>query len=160
MANSDPAGAPERYRHWIARDSRAESFSTYENFDALAARVRKRSPRMGVGQAHFVAEAWATRADGRIVLRADPRHRLPNPVLYRRAEAEACWREVTAPVLMVGGEDSTMREAGHPHDGAFDFELPFPNCASALIPAAGHMLHFEAPAALAELVRDFLARNV
>ncbi len=160
LRNSDPARAPERYRAWIERAKREDAFSTYRDFDALAERVMKRSPRMDTARARFIAEAWAESRAGRVVLRADPRHRLPNPVLYRRAEAEACWRNVTAPVLMIGGEDSTMREAGHPHDGAFDFDLPFPNHESALIPRAGHMLHFEAPAALADLVRDFLAQNV
>ncbi len=160
LRNSDPERAPERYRLWIERGSREDAFSTYADFDALAERVIKRSPRMGAGRARFIAEAWAESRNGRVVLRADPRHRLPNPVLYRRAEAEACWRNVTAPVLMIGGEESTMREAGHPHDGAFDFDLPFPDSASALIPRAGHMLHFEAPEALASLVRDFLGQNV
>ena len=160
LEDSDPNRAPERYRTWIERCSGDESFSAYDDFDALAMRLQKRNPRMNAGRARFVAKAWAMRAEDRVVLRADPRHRLPNPVLYRRAEAEACWRNVTAPVLMIGGEDSTMRDAGHPHDGAFDFDLPFPDCASALIPGAGHMLHFEAPAELARLVRDFLEQNV
>ncbi len=160
LAESDPASAPERFRAWIERESRADGFSTYDDFESLAKRVLKRSPRLDAGRARFIAETWAVRRGDRVELRADPRHRLPNPVLYRRAEAEACWRQVAAPVLMIGGEDSAMRDAGHPHDGAFDFDLPFPVSRSALIPGAGHMLHFEAPVELASLVRDFLAQNV
>ena len=160
LRQSEPNKAPIRYRAWIERGSRESAFATYEDFDALAERVLQRSPRMDAGRARLVAEGWGERRDGRVVLRADPRHQLPNPVLYRRAEAEACWRNVTAPVLMIGGEDSSMREAGRPRDGAFDFDLPFPDSASALIPRAGHMLHFEAPLELAQLVRDFLTQNV
>ena len=160
LADSEPDKAPERYRAWIERGARGDAFATYDDFDALAERVLKRSPRLDAARARFVAETWARERDGRIVLCADPRHRLPNPVLYRRAEAEACWKNVSAPVLMIGGEDSSMRDAGHPHDGAFDFALPFPHTESAMIPRAGHMLHFEAPAELARLVRDFLAKTV
>ena len=37
---------------------------------------------------------------------SDPAHKRVNPVLYRIEEAEACWREVTAPVLWVEGAES------------------------------------------------------
>jgi pimeloyl-ACP methyl ester carboxylesterase len=160
LVESDPADAPRRYRRWIEREREAQAFSSYPDYAALAERIQKRSPAMGAAEARFVAEAWATGRDGEVVLRADPRHRLPNAVLYRRAEAEACWTAVTAPVLLVAGEQSRMLEAGHPHDGRFDFDLPYPNRRRVIVPTAGHMLHFEAPAALAGHVRDFLLENV
>ena len=156
LRDSDPADAPARYRTWIERGEEDEAFSDYAGFDALAAKIRKRSPAMSAEQAKFVAECWAVEQDGRVRLKADPRHRLPNAVLYRRAEAEACWRQVTAPVLMVAGETSTFRTGGHPHDGEFDFELPFPDSRTVILPGCGHMLHFEAPGALADVTRDFL----
>jgi pimeloyl-ACP methyl ester carboxylesterase len=160
LEDADPAGAPGRYRHWIERQRGQEAFSDYASFEVLAAKLLARNPGMGMDRARFVAECWAVERDGRVVLRADPRHRLPNPVLYRRAEAEACWRSVAAPVLMVAGEDSSFLGHGHPQDGAFDFDLPFPNASSVLIPGAGHMLHFEAPEALARHSRDFIGKSV
>jgi pimeloyl-ACP methyl ester carboxylesterase len=160
LEDADPDEAPGRYRRWIERQRQAEAFSDYPDFEALAARLLQRNPGMGADRAAFVAGCWAVERDGRVVLRADPRHRLPNPILYRRAEAEACWRRVEAPVLMVAGEDSAFLDRGHPQDGAFDFDLPFPDVTSVLIPAAGHMLHFEAPEALARHTRDFLDKNV
>ena len=160
LKDSDPAEAPARYRRWIERSDSEERFSDYADFAALAAKIQGRNPAMTAAAARFVAEAWAVERDGRVYLKADPKHRLPNPVLYRRAEAEACWRAVTAPVLMVAGETSTFREQGHPHDGVFDFELPFPDSRSILLPGSGHMLHFEAPGALAAATRDFLLPTV
>lgn len=160
LRDSDPADAPARYRRWIERANAGETFSDYPDFDSLAAKIRKQSPGMSAAAARFVAETWAVERDGRVHLKADPRHRLPNPVLYRRAEAEACWRAVTAPVLMIIGENSNFREQGHPHDGAFDFDLPFPDSRSVMLPDSGHMLHFEVPAALAIATRDFLAPTV
>lgn len=160
LRNSDPADAPARYRSWIERSGNSERFSDYADFAALAAKIQGRSPAMSAAAARFVAEQWAVERDDRVFLKADPKHRLPNPVLYRRAEAEACWRAVTAPVLMVAGENSSFREEGHPHDGMFDFELPFPDSQSVLLPASGHMLHFEAPDKLAAATRDFLAPTV
>ncbi len=160
LKDSDPADAPSRYRRWIERGSDDDAFSSYRDLDALADKIRARSPAMSEGQARFVAESWAEERDGRVVLKADPKHRWPNAVLYRRAEAEACWRAVEAPVLMVAGENSSFRTGGHPHDGEFDFGLPFADVRSVVLPGAGHMLHFEAPAALAEATRDFLLEKV
>jgi len=160
LANSDPADAPARYRRWIERAAREERFSEYDGFEALAARIQAQNTRMSLPAARFVAEQWAVRQNGRVRLKADPRHRLPNAVLYRRAEAEACWRAVTAPVLMLFGEHSRFVEQGHPHDGRFDFDLPFPDTTRRRIANSGHMLHFEAPRALAAATDDFLLKNV
>jgi len=160
LASSDPAEAPARYRRWVERAARKEHFLEYEDFAALAAKIQAQNPRMPEPAARFVAEQWAVRQNGRVRLKADPRHRLPNAVLYRRAEAEACWRAVTAPVLMLSGENSRFVERGHPHDGGFDFDLPFPVTVRRQLPDCGHMLHFEAPAALAAATDDFLSQNV
>ncbi len=146
MPDSDPGQAPARYRTWIERGRGSPAYAEYEDFDALASRIRKRNPRMSAGQAMFVARCWARRNDGGVVrLRADPLHKLPNPVLYRRAEAEACWRRIEAPVLVVCGSDSPYRG------------MSFPACSAVEIDLSGHMLHFEAPSELARAIETFLA---
>ncbi|MBX9811307.1 MAG: hypothetical protein K2Y16_06820 [Burkholderiales bacterium] len=37
---------------------------------------------------------------------SDPRHKIVNPYLFRIEEMLACWRRLTAPVLLVTGKDS------------------------------------------------------
>ena len=44
----------------------------------------------------------------RAALRADPVHKRVNPVLYRAAEVDACWRAITAPTLWVEGADTQV----------------------------------------------------
>ncbi len=149
MPDSDAARAPARYRLWIERGRETPAYSEYDDFDALATRVRKRNPRMSAEEALFVARCWARRNDDGVVqLRADPLHKLPNPVLYRRAEAEACWRRISAPVLAVCGGDSPWRE------------IEFPVGTPLEIEHSGHMLHFEAPRKLAQAIETFLGRNL
>lgn len=151
LIDSNPAGAPRHYRDWLEAEARNADFSRYPDFDSLAYRIRKRSPGMSAGAAGFVAREWATQEpDGQIRLRADPRHKLPNPVLYRRAEARACWDATTAEVLMVSGARSSFadRYAGSADD-------VYPEAARRVIPDAGHMLHFETPAALAAVIEEF-----
>lgn len=151
LPDSQPADAPRRYREWLEKGRDLPAPVVRPGFDNLADRIRRRSPRMSSSQARFVAHCWAaeTAAD-QVRLRMHPAHKLPNPVLYRRAEAEACWQAVAAPVLLVAGRRSDFPP---PHD------LPFPNARAAWIEDSGHMLHFEQPAALAALLEDFLVNS-
>jgi pimeloyl-ACP methyl ester carboxylesterase len=155
LADSNPLDAPERYRVWLERGRAAPAFRAFEDFDELACRIMQRSPRMTLAQARFVALAWATSGGGRLQLRADPAHKLPNAVLYRRAEAEACWRNATAPVLLVAGAESNILDMLGGAPGASSQAMPFPDCRSLVIDDAGHMVHFEAPQALAAAIEEF-----
>lgn len=151
LIDSNPANAPRHYRDWLQAEAREPDFSRYPDFDSLAHRIRRRSPGMSVAAAAFVAREWAAQEpDGQIRLRADPRHKLPNPVLYRRAEARACWNATTAEVLMIAGARSSFadRYAGSTDD-------IYPEAARRVVPDAGHMLHFETPSALAAAIEDF-----
>lgn len=154
LHDSDPADAPQRYREWIEAGRTPPLFSEYSSFSALEHRIRKRSPAIGDGEAGFVAREWAHEdADGRVHLRADAKHKSPNAVLYRRAEAAACWANVDADVLLISGDKS-------PFGAHFDARdsLQFPGCQTVVIAGAGHMIHYESAAALAQAIEHFLAK--
>jgi pimeloyl-ACP methyl ester carboxylesterase len=158
LAEGDPANAPEHYRRWITRSRTMPAYATYQCFDELAERILKRSPAMSRDKALFVAEHWAARRDnGSIEILADPAHKLPNAVQYRRAEAEACWNDVTARVLLVVGEDTDFTAAAKSWIDPDESAHPFRNETTAVIPGCGHMVHFEQPARLAAAVEGFLA---
>ena len=149
LHDSAPEEAPARYRDWLDRLRVSPAPTHRDDFATLAAAIQARNVGMSPAQAEFVARCWAEEApDGTVRLRFNPAHKLPNPVLYRRAEAEACWRNVAAEVLLVAGSRS---EFGSPED------LPFPRSRVAWIEVAGHMLHFEQPAALARTIEEFLS---
>ena len=151
LPDTAAAEAPARVHRWIELQRRRPPFGSYDNFDVLAQQIRKKSPGMSPARADFVAREWAAvAADGRVHLRADAAHKLPNPILYRRAEAEACWRRATARVLLVVGRDS-------PYAALLD--MPFADQETRWIEAAGHMLHFEQPAAVAQAIEDFIDRS-
>lgn len=159
LADSDPANAPANYRRWIEQGSAGPKFSTYDNFSQLAQRVAKRSPSLTEDRAHFIAEQWGRlTANGRVELRADPAHKLPNATLYRRAEALACWAKITAPVLQISGGDSDFTPEQKTWLDPDQRLFPYPEFRELVIPGTGHMVHFEQPAALAAATEDFLAR--
>jgi pimeloyl-ACP methyl ester carboxylesterase len=150
LQDAKPELAPARYREWIERSRSNAVASEREDFAALIRAIRRRCPGMTLAQAGFVARRWATEIeDGRVRLHTNPAHKLPNPVLYRRAEAQACWRKVTADVLLVAGR---LSEFGSPE------KLPFPRRSIAYVEDAGHMLHFEQPAELARVIEEFLSK--
>ena len=155
LADSNPVDAPEHYRAWLEQGRILPAFAAFGNFAALARHIRQRSPHMTMAQACFVAEAWAREGETGLQLRADPAHKLPNAVLYRRAEAEACWQKVTAPVLLVAGAESNILEAPGDTLSESNQALPFPDRRSLVIDKAGHMVHFEAPQVLAAAIEDF-----
>ena len=150
LADSNPEDAPNRYREWLEASSNQMAFSSYPDTESLAAKLRKRSPALSEAQADFIAGEWTSEYDGSVHLRANPNHKLPNPVLYRRAEAEACWRKITADVLLISGGSSPFA-----NQFGSTVNLPFPNSESHIIRDVGHMIHFEAPQRLAAQIEDF-----
>jgi pimeloyl-ACP methyl ester carboxylesterase len=94
--------------------------------------------------------------NGRVQLAADPRHHWMNPIIYKREDAEATWREIRAPLLMMTGEESDYsKRLGE--DGTTEaLRTAHPGVELASIAGAGHMLHIERPDLLAPLIEDFL----
>ncbi len=151
LADSDPDDAPQRYRDWLEAQEADADFSFYPDFTSLTRRIRSRNPGLSEDRAKFVARQWAREENGAVCLRADPKHKMPNAILSRRAEAAACWRNISAAVLLVSGEKSPFR--GQLTDFA---PSRGPDTESYEIDGVGHMIHFEAPEILAKQIERFL----
>jgi len=157
LNDSDPKNAPDNYRRWLEQQRLKPVFKAYTSYDELVPRILKRSPNMKLDQAEFVAREWAYKdANGQINLRADPFHKLTNAVQYRRQEAEACWREIKARTLFIWGENTNFKEQMQLLEEMESKEYPFFSAKTECIFGAGHMIHFEAPEALALSIEKFL----
>lgn len=157
LPRSRPEDAPGRYRDWLQQLRESPAFGEYENYGELAHRLMRGNPRLAPEVAAFVVRAWARpAADGRLRLTADPAHKRLNPYLYRRDEAEACWRRISAPALLVLAEHSEfLPRLGE--DGTPDyFRRWIPGVRVEFLAGVGHMLHHERPAETARLVEGFL----
>ena len=156
LTNKSPDDAPANFRRWIERSRKPDPYSSYSSFEDLAARIEKRTPHLTSERALFVARQWGREdSAGGVAIKADPAHKLPNAVLYRRAESEACWREVTAPVLLVVGDESEFKEGAQSWLDTDPASLTFQSMTVATIGKAGHMIHFEQPEALAHEAEAF-----
>jgi pimeloyl-ACP methyl ester carboxylesterase len=150
-----PAEAPGRYAKWLDELKEDKGFAIHASLEAFTDVIRKRNPRLTAERADFIARAWAeVLPDGRARVNADPAHRRVNPVLYRREEAEASWRGIRAPVLLVTGADSPFAARLPPGD--LPFGLPPGQLMTARLEGCGHMLHHEDPVSLAGVIEAFL----
>ncbi len=156
LARTDASAAPVRYREWLEQQRAAPPrFASYSSYDGFAGFLAKRNPRLPMDRAQFIARAWGEEREGRLVLRSDAAHKRVNPVLYRRDEAEACWKGITAPVLLVlGGRSEYLLRLG-PESDAEALAQKFPQAKVVVLPDCGHMLHHEEPQALADILSAF-----
>jgi pimeloyl-ACP methyl ester carboxylesterase len=155
MRRTQPEQAPARYREWLDEIKRGVRFATYDSFEQFAQVLARRNPRTPADRLDFIARSWGKQnAAGTIELRADPRHKHVNPVLYQREQALACWREITAATHFIVGERSEFAKRMLEDMVAERWQTVSGDIGT--IADAGHMLHHEQPAALAELLEAFL----
>ncbi len=160
LPDSDPANAPANFRRWIEKGRSMPAYKPYAEFSELAKKLNERSPAMSIEKAMFVAQLWAEKsAAGVVEIRADPAHKLPNAVQYRRAEALACWSQIEAPVLQIVGENTAFNEAARAWMAPADAAQFSPQAETTVIANAGHMVHFEQPAKLATALEGFLHKT-
>jgi pimeloyl-ACP methyl ester carboxylesterase len=147
--------APKKLRRWLDDLKQLPGVKTYASFEQLAERVRSKHTRLTPEHALFIARCWGQEdAYGRIRLCADPKHILAGPQLYRAAEAEEIWKQVTAPTLFIDAAESNV---ALPAEERIRRRACFRDQRVVVIPDAGHMLHFDAPEATAREIAAFMA---
>ena len=157
MPRTQPAAAPDQLRTWLDQVRSPPAVRDYRSFEQLSAVIQGRYPRFSATQVEFFARAWGCAdVDGRVKVLGDPRHRWTNPIPYKREDAQACWRLISAPALMLLGAESEFR-ARLGADGTDDaLRALIPGLEIVILEGAGHMLHIEQAAQVAEHVERFL----
>lgn len=160
LQRTHPDEAPGRYARWLDHLDDPPLFRTYADFAGVAARLQKNNPRLTATRAEFLARHWARQApSGGVELVSDPRHKQINPYLFRVDEALACWRRITAPVLLVIGRQSEipgwLKDA--PEELA-ERKAAFHTREEIVLDDCGHMIHHDQPERLAQLIEDFISR--
>lgn len=152
--------APARYAQWLDEIKNGTRFATYDSYEQLVRVLAVRNPRTPRAHLEFIARSWAReRADGRVELWADPRHKRVNPVLYQRDQAQACWRSITAPVLFVMGDESDLVRRMGEELAEDHLHTLFARLTIVRLAGAGHMMHHERPEGLARIIENFFDAN-
>jgi pimeloyl-ACP methyl ester carboxylesterase len=151
-----PATAPGRYRAWLDAQPGMPRLREFPSRSALREHLRRLAPFAAEETLEALCPLWAEPGEeGRWRLRMDPRHRRPNPVLYRRAEAIACWQEIRAQVLLVVGDRSDWPRHFVNLDPVSALTAILPSARVETIEQAGHMLHWDQPERLGRLLGEF-----
>ncbi len=159
LKDCEPAQAPGRYARWLDELRSPPAARHYRSVAEVAERLRRNNPRLDGERAAFLAAHWSQRnASGDYEIAGDPAHRIVNPVLYRWAEARACWASIACPVLWVEAADTdAYRWAGDAADIARRVAA-LPSVEVARVAGAGHMLHHDQPRQVARLIEEFVGR--
>ncbi|MBT6274800.1 MAG: alpha/beta hydrolase [Chromatiales bacterium] len=150
---------PRRYAKWLQQLVEGTRQRPYMDYEDFAERMMAENPRLTAERAEYLVRHWGQEAeDGTIVRRADPAHMQVKPDIWRIDEAMACWRQITAPLLWVEGEESRFINMmrGQP-DGYEDRLSAFQSLVDIVrVEAAGHNVHHDQPEALAKAIEGFM----
>lgn len=147
---------PSRVASWISawRRQRGSAPRSYVDLATAARRLQKLDPLLGDDLALELAE-HGTRDDGdggRCFLH-DPLHLTQGPYPFRVEVAKSFWQRVACPTLFVTGTESVFR---HAEDEMKQRQACFKEGRHAYLDGAAHMMMRHQPAALAQLLGDFL----
>jgi pimeloyl-ACP methyl ester carboxylesterase len=179
LRRNPPDAAPGHYASWLDELKEPLSEGRYDSVQQLADVLVKRNPRLTAERAQFVARAWTrdvtdaagtedavgageaagagnTGGEGGAVrLAFDPKHRLSNPVLYRRDEAEACWARFEIPMLLIAGDQSHYQKRRSSEFSDEYVHRVFRGSQIVTLAGVGHMMHHEDPQGVAAAIIDF-----
>jgi pimeloyl-ACP methyl ester carboxylesterase len=147
--------APLRMEKWITEvhERGRGHFREYTSVEAGASQLQQTNPRLNAALALDLARAGMKQNDkGKWVWKFDPLHRTAAPQPFYTEQALEFFRRIECPVLIVEGEASrqtrrTDRQARY---------AAIRDHRRVIIDHAGHMVHQDNPAALAEVIATFL----
>jgi len=149
------ADAPGRMVKWITevRERGRRHFRQYTSVEAGAEQLRQTNPRLRADFAIDLARAaMKQNREGKWVWKFDPLHRTAAPQPFYTAQALEFLRRIQCPVLLVDGAASRQTRRNDKQE-RYD---AIRNHQQVVIDRAGHMVHQDNPAALAEVVASFL----
>ena len=152
--------APAKIGDWLDEvngDPAAHRLRRYRDVAALARRLQLANPRLSPQRADFLARNTSrTLADGQVELACDPWHKVPSPFPYRVEEMMACWRKISAPVLMLLAADGFVNERFGDDRVELQRRLDcFARLSVQTVADAGHNLQHDQPAEVAAGVEAF-----
>jgi pimeloyl-ACP methyl ester carboxylesterase len=156
-----PTRAPRRMQKWLSQIEKAPTLRPYASLQEVASRLMVNTPDLGEAHANFLAPHWAKEvAPGRFELRADPLHKMVNPVLYRTEEAIAIWNQITAPVLWIHSSTDWVKRFLKEDDQLLEkYRSAYGQLTECRIEGASHMMHHDQPVKFAKVIENFLGKH-
>ncbi|MBC7699295.1 alpha/beta hydrolase [Aquabacterium sp.] len=151
--------APGRYIKWLDEIKAPACLKDYDTVEGVAKRLQSTNPRLRPDFALWLARQWAREEGGRWVINADPAHKRSQPFLYRVEEVQAFLKRITMPVLFVEAAQTVyfmLFSGKFTREEFLERVKLVPNFRLETILEAGHMVHHDQPAELADHIAKFL----
>jgi pimeloyl-ACP methyl ester carboxylesterase len=164
LAATQPEQAPARYAQWMdemkALRQGEKALRSYPSAAAVAERLMKTNPRLSTDKAHWLAQHWARpNAQGEWEILGHPAHKVINAHLFHVEEILALYQRITAPVLNVEASENSLDvwwKGRFTLDEYHQRIRSVKNLHTVTIADAGHMMHHDQPAVLAQHIEAFL----
>lgn len=152
--DQDPAKAPEKLRLWLHGVERARAKSPRAfSLEEAVTRMRRQNPALGDELGAFLAEKGTRAVEGGRHWAFDPLHRTPSPSVFEAAIFTAYLRAIEVPTLAVAGAK------GYRLADEAERLAAIPDVRLVELPEVGHMMHWEAPGALADALAEHFERR-
>ncbi|MEJ7930731.1 alpha/beta hydrolase [Ramlibacter sp. AN1015] len=167
MPATRPSQAPGRYARWMdelkALHRGAMDLQSYGDAEGVAQRLMKTNRRLDLDRARWLARQWARPdAQGRWRILGDAGHKVTSAQLFRVDEMLESYRRITPPVLWVEAGDDSLSRWWQDRFTLAEFHERLrcvPRLQTARVEDAGHMLHHDQPARIAELCETFFSNG-
>ena len=163
LMGAKPEQAPKRIAKWLEELRNPPVMRSYASLEEVAGRLQKTNPRLPGERAAFLAQHWSAQNDaGDYEILGDPAHKMSGPLLYQLEQMIAMWKRITAPVLWIEAAQTEMwRWMGPQEEMRAEVDRRLAYMVSVephIVQDAGHMVHHDQPAVLAQLIEAFLAK--
>ena len=156
--------APGRYVKWMDELKSLHrgdlDLKVYDDAAGVARRLMKTNPRLSLDKATWLASHWARPdAAGQWQILGEAGHKITSANIYRAEETVEIYKRISAPVLAVEASDDSLQKWNLGKYTLADYHerlTHVPKATVAVIEDAGHMLHHDQPARLAQLIEGFL----
>lgn len=164
LAATKPEQAPARYAQWMdemkALRQGEKALRNYPSAAAVAERLMKTNPRLSPDKAQWLAQHWARpNAQGEWAILGHPAHKVTNANLFHVEEVLAMYQRITAPVLNVEASENSLDTWWKGRFTLDEYHQRIrlvKNLQTVTIEDAGHMMHHDQPAVLAQHIEAFL----
>jgi len=160
---TQPEQAPRHMARWLDQLGQCQrgefALRDYDSAEGVARRLMKTNPRLPQDKAAWLAHHWAKEdAQGRWHILGDAAHKVVSALPYRVDETLALYAAITAPVLAVqadGTDLATWWKDRYTLEEYHQRLQHVPDCRTAVVANAGHMLHHDQPQAVAQWIEEF-----
>lgn len=152
------ADAPKKYAKWLDDLKSPPQTRFYASSNMVANLMMKANKRLSREKALFLVKHLSRPAPQGWELLGDAAHRISSPFLYKLGEAQAVWKQITAPVLHVEAKQSKPGFFLLRRNEKVDLDQlrkrfeTVPNWRYELVNDAGHMIHHDQPTVVAKLI--------